>query len=105
MGIGAILGIVFGSITALGVLFAGARWVVKTVKDTSFDSGKHAANHETIGIDIGEAHRRIDVVEKDVAELSSTTEAHEAIHRVILSNQDHANSRLDKIYDILIARE
>ena len=59
MGLGSIIAIVSGIIASLALLFAGIKWVLNTVKDSSFDSGKHDSTHERIEIQIEAAHNKI----------------------------------------------
>ena len=92
MSIGLIIGIVFGSIAALGTLFAGARWIVKTVKDSSFDSGKHSVHHEQMQTQVDAAHNklrthdgRISKVETDNSELSGKLDTIISTQQTMLS--------------------
>ena len=102
MSVGLIISIAASLVVILSGIFGGVIWAVKRMTETAFDRGTHSSTHEKISTDIGHAHRRLDSVENDVVDLKKSTEAHGEKHTMIIKNQDFMNSRLDKIYDILV---
>jgi len=84
----------------------GGVWILgKVMHKRAYEDGAHSKEHVIIKEDISSAYDRIRVVEDDVAEFKTITELNIEEHKIILSNQTHTNDRLDKIYEILVARK
>jgi hypothetical protein len=68
-------------------IFAGVRWIMKTVKDASFDSGKHDSKHEEITIQIDAAHDKIRKHDERITKVETAESALAAKIDTMLANQ------------------
>lgn len=109
--------VIIGGIAAIiGALIAIAKWLesrILKMNAVSFDKGKHHEKHEKIATDIGNAHRRLDTVEENVADLRADRDANIEVHNAIIRDVEslssrvevmgtNMNVRLDKILEILV---
>ena len=97
-----IIGIIGGMVGILASVAAGIAWSVARLSRAAYKKGEHDQVHDKLSKDIGHAHRRLDCVENDVAELQGTTREHAEIHKSLIKQQDTMIKRLDDIYKILI---
>ena len=107
-----IVNINIGAIAEIVGMFAvivGGIWVLgRVMRRRAYDDGAHSKEHTNISEDITAAHDKLRVHSSEIAELKKFSEINMEVnakeHESILKNQEHANSRLDKIYEILVSK-
>ena len=83
----------------------GGIWVLgRVLRRRAYDDGAHSKDHGNISKDIKSAHDKLRTHDEDIAELKRNSAVNAKEHEAILKGQAHANSRLDKIYEILVAK-
>lgn len=96
---------IIAQIVGMFTVIIGGVWVLgRVMKRRAYDDGAHSKEHVNISEDITAAHGKIREHDIDIAELKRNTAVNAKEHEAILINQEHANSRLDKIYEILVAK-
>lgn len=97
---------IIAEIVGIFVAIVGGVWVLgKVLSRRAYDDGAHSKDHENITEDVQSAHDKLRIHDAEISDLRAVTETHCEVHKSILKNQDHMNSRLDKIYEILVAKK
>ena len=95
------VGLLFGMFSAV----ITATWIItRLTHKKAYDNGVHSQEHAELKDDVQSAHDKLRAHDKEIAEIKSLSEVNIKEHGMILTNQNHTNSRLDQIFDILIKR-
>jgi hypothetical protein len=102
------MGINIGAVAEIVGMFAvivGGIWVLgRVMRRRAYDDGAHSKEHTNISEDITAAHNKIREHDIDIAELKKNSAVNAKEHEAILKGLAHSNTRLDKIYELLVAK-
>lgn len=90
------IGIVVSILTGLGLIFAAVRWVIKAVKEASFDNGKHDAKHEKIEVQMDSAHDKLRKQEARITKVESHVSNVDGKLDTLIANQQTIIAALTK---------